>query len=222
MTTSAERLPRRPALAAKVAVEWGLALIASLCLVPLGLLLALLVKLTSRGPVLYIAPRVGRGGRCFRMLKFRSMYVGAPAIVTEDNMVVVEENDPRLTPVGKVLRMGFDELPQLINVLKGEMALIGPRPDVDWMLPEYTDDTRPRLDMRPGITGLAQVLRGRDLTGPENYQLDVWYVRNWSPWVDLKIALYTLPYVAGAKNIGRAWLRAILRPGGEPRPGEGA
>jgi lipopolysaccharide/colanic/teichoic acid biosynthesis glycosyltransferase len=200
----------RPLFAAKVALEWLVALVGLLVLSPLFLLLALLVKLTSRGPVLYVATRVGRGGRCFPMMKLRSMYVGVAAIVTDDNKVIVEENDPRITPIGKVLRMGFDELPQLINVLRGEMAIIGPRPDVDWMLPQYTDEVRTRLAVRPGITGVAQVLRGRDLTNDQNYQLDVWYVRNWSPWVDLRIALYTLPYSFGARDIGRRWLASVL------------
>ena len=197
-------------LAAKAAFEWLVALVGLLVLSPLFLLLALLVKLTSRGPVLYIATRVGLGGRCFPMMKLRSMHVGVAAVVTEDNKVIVEADDPRVTPVGKYLRMGFDELPQLINVVRGEMAIIGPRPDADWMLPEYTDEIRPRLEVRPGITGLAQVLRGRDLTTMQNYQLDVWYVRNWSPWVDARILLYTLPYSFGARDIGRRWLGEIL------------
>jgi len=199
-----------PLFGLKVALEWLAALLLLLLLSPPLLLLALLVKFTSRGPVFYIAKRLGRGGKCFPMVKFRSMHVGVPAIVTEDNMVIVEENDPRLTPVGEFLRIGFDELPQLINVLKGEMSLIGPRPDVDWVLPDYTDEIRRRLEVRPGITGLAQVLCGRRLSSEQNYWLDCYYVANWSPWLDLRIALYTVPYVLGVKRLARQWLRGIL------------
>jgi len=199
-----------PLFGLKVAVEWFAALLLLLLLSPLLLLIALLVKLTSRGPVFYIAKRLGRGGQYFPMIKFRSMYVGVPAIVTEDNMVIVEENDPRLTPVGELLRIGFDELPQLINVLKGEMALVGPRPDVDWVLPEYTDEIRRRLEVRPGITGLAQVLCGRQLSSDYNYRLDCYYVANWSPWLDLKIVLYTVPYVLGVRRLARQWLQEVL------------
>ena len=201
---------RRLMLPVKSIVEWLTALLLVLLLSPLLVLIALSIKLTSRGPVFYIDERVGTGGRPFRMIKFRSMYVDAPAIVTDDDKVIVEENDPRVTPVGGIIRMGFDELPQLFNVLRGEMAIIGPRPDATWMLPKYTDDIRPRLEMRPGITGLAQVLRGRDLSTEENYRLDVYYVRNWSPWLDLRIACYTIPYVCGSRDIGRRWLREIF------------
>ena len=204
---------RRMLLTAKLVVEGLGALIAVVLLAPLLLLIALLIKVTSPGPIFYIDERVGRLGRPFRMVKFRSMYVGAPPVITDDNKVIVEEDDPRVTPVGRILRMGFDELPQLFNVLKGEMAVIGPRPDATWMLPEYTDEIRPRLQMRPGITGLAQVLRGRDLSTGDNYRLDVYYVGSWSPWMDLRIALYTPLYIAGAKNVGLGWLKHVLPDG---------
>ncbi len=201
---------RTPLLTAKLVLEWLAAFLGLVALAPLLLVIALLVKLTSPGPVLYIDRRVGLFGKPFGMMKFRSMHVGAPEIVTDDNKVIVEDDDPRVTSIGRTLRIGLDELPQLINVLRGEMALIGPRPDATWMLPKYTDEIRPRLAMRPGITGLAQVLRGRDLATDDNYRLDVHYIRNWSPWLDLKIALYTIPYVAGAKDVGRRWLEALL------------
>jgi len=201
---------RTLALAAKTVSEWLLALLLLVLLLPLFAVIALGIKLTSRGPAFYIDERVGRFGKAFRMVKFRSMHVDSPAIVTSERKVIVEENDPRVTPVGRVLRVGFDELPQLLNVLKGEMALIGPRPDTTWMLAEYTDDIRPRLQVRPGITGLAQVLGGRDLSPEDNYRLDVSYVGNWSPWLDLRIALYTIPYVLGAKNVGQRWRRTLL------------
>jgi undecaprenyl phosphate N,N'-diacetylbacillosamine 1-phosphate transferase len=197
-------------LSLKMIAEWLFAFLALWLLLPLLLFIALVIKLTSRGPVLYVAERLGRAGKPFRMLKFRSMHVDSPEVITADRRVIVADDDPRLTSVGKLLRSGLDELPQLLNVLKGEMALVGPRPDTTWMLPEYTEDIRPRLEMRPGITGLAQVLRGRDLSPEENYRLDMHYVRHWSPWMDVRIALYTVPYMLGAKSIGRAWLEQLL------------
>ena len=210
MSTAADRPGRALSLRVKMAAEWCLALLALVCLLPLLLLIAALIKLTSPGPVLYLADRLGRHGQPFRMMKFRSMAVGASEHVTEDDRVTVDADDPRLTPLGGVLRLGFDELPQLLNVLKGEMALVGPRPDTVWMLPKYTDEVRPRLHVRPGLTGLAQILRGRDLSPLHNYRLDCYYVAKWSPWLDLKIVLYTLPYVAGARNTGRRWLQQLL------------
>jgi undecaprenyl phosphate N,N'-diacetylbacillosamine 1-phosphate transferase len=210
VSIAADRPGQALGLWVKTAVEWCVALLALVCLLPLLLLIAALIKLTSPGPVLYLADRLGRHGHSFRMMKFRSMVVGAPEHVTEDDRVTVDAADPRLTPLGGFLRLGFDELPQLLNVLKGEMALVGPRPDTVWMLPKYSDEIRPRLDVRPGLTGLAQILRGRDLSPLNNYRLDCHYVANWSPWVDLKIVLYTLPYIAGVRNIGRGWLRRLV------------
>ncbi|MCL4369189.1 MAG: sugar transferase, partial [Actinobacteria bacterium] len=145
-----------------------LAAILILLISPILLITALLVKCTSRGPVLYVADRLGRDGRVFRMYKFRSMKVNAPETVAADGKVVVSKRDPRFTSIAPILRMGFDELPQLFNVLKGEMLFIGPRPDVTRMIDVYTPEQTPRLLAVPGLTGLTQVLDGRHLTNEHN------------------------------------------------------
>ena len=145
-------------------------------------------------PVLFVQRRVGRNGRPFPMLKFRSMISNAMAehqAVTEDPFGVVRD-DPRITATGRFLRRtGLDELPQLCNVLVGQMSLVGPRPDVLEQVANYTPADRRRLAVRPGITGWAQV-RGRDEIGwPERIALDVWYIEHWSLRLDAKILLLT-------------------------------
>ena len=145
-------------------------------------------------PILFVQLRAGRGGRPFRMLKFRSMIrtaIADHAGVTEDPFGVVRD-DPRITATGRFLRRtGLDELPQLFNVLVGQMSLVGPRPDVLEQVANYTPEDRRRLAVRPGITGWAQV-RGRDEIGwPERIALDVWYIEHWSLLLDAKILLLT-------------------------------
>lgn len=194
----------------KYAVEWAVALVAFVMVLPLLGVLALLVKMTSRGPVFYVSDRLGQNGRVFRLYKFRSMRVDSPQILGEDGKVLTLANDPRVTPIGKFLRLGFDELPQLFNVLKGEMCLIGPRPDVPWELHRYTPRQRQRLTVLPGITGLTQVVGGRELNNAQNYELDVRYVEASTWWTDVKIVLLTLPYSFGATRIGRRWFRPFL------------
>jgi lipopolysaccharide/colanic/teichoic acid biosynthesis glycosyltransferase len=194
----------------KYAVEWLAALLGVIAISPLLAVLALLVKCTSRGPVLYVSERLGRDGRVFRLYKFRTMAVGVAPVLAVDGKVVTVKNDPRLTSVGKYLRLGFDELPQLLNVLKGDMCLIGPRPDVPWELDRYTPRQRSRLAVLPGITGLTQVMGGRELNNAQNYELDVRYIERSSFWLDLGVLLLTLPYSFGAKCAGRRWLPVYL------------
>jgi undecaprenyl phosphate N,N'-diacetylbacillosamine 1-phosphate transferase len=194
---------KQRAWAVKYAAEWLLALVAFLLTLPLLALLACLVKATSPGPVLYVSDRLGRNGKVFRLFKFRSMRVNVPQITANDGKVVTLENDPRLTAVGRFLRLGFDELPQLLNVLKGDMCIVGPRPDVPWELERYSQRERLRLAVLPGITGLTQVLDGRELSNAQNYELDVRYVRSSSWGMDLAILAITLPYSLGLKRTGR-------------------
>ena len=171
---------------------------------PLMLAVAAAIKLTSKGPVLYRSQRVGRGGRYFTFLKFRSMYVG-----TEDRrgLEVANEkeghlfkirNDPRVTPVGRwIRRFSIDELPQLINVLRGEMSLVGPRPlpacdlDPDGQSREFAIWSEQRSLVLPGITGLWQVSGRSELTFERMVELDLRYVHEWSFWLDCKILLKT-------------------------------
>lgn len=195
----------------KYALERALGAAGLAVLSPLLLGVSALIKLTSRGPVLYVSERLGRHGAIFNLYKFRSMRVNAPQVLADDGKVVTLDNDPRLTPIGRVLRLGFDELPQLINVARGEMCLIGPRPDIPWELPRYSDRERLRLRVLPGITGLTQIVDGRSMNNAQNYELDVRYVEQATVWMDLGILLLTLPYSLGARTIGQRLFARHLR-----------
>lgn len=156
---------------------------------PLLVAAALAIKLSDRGPVLYKQERIGQGGQPFTILKLRTMTVGA-----ENNGLglLIAENDSRITAPGRVLRASsIDELPQLLNVLRGEMALVGPRPTVASQVEQYTAEQRRRLDVKPGLTGWAQVNGRNRLSWPQRIALDVWYVENKSLWLDLVIMART-------------------------------
>ena len=171
--------------AADVAVAGTALLVAS----PLLGLAALAVKLRDRGPALYRQTRVGKDGADFELLKLRTMVVGAE---TQGAGLAVNEGDPRITGVGRVLRrLSLDELPQLWNVVRGDMSVIGPRPTLRYQVERYTPHQRRRLDVRPGITGWAQVHGRAALPWEERIELDVWYVEHRTPWLDLKILAKT-------------------------------
>ncbi len=156
---------------------------------PLLGLAALAAKLESRGPVLYKQTRVGKDGTDFELLKLRTMVVGAE---TMGAGYAVNEGDSRITRAGRILRrLSLDELPQLWNVVRGEMSVIGPRPTLRYQVERYTPHQRRRLDVKPGITGWAQVHGRAALPWEERIQLDVWYVEHRSPWLDLKILART-------------------------------
>src|SRR5207237_5222962 len=156
---------------------------------PLLALAALAVKLEDGGPVLYRQTRVGKEGRDFDLLKLRTMVVGAEQLGAG---YAVNRGDPRITRTGRVLRrLSLDELPQLWNVVRGDMSLIGPRPTLRYQVDEYTPRQRRRLDVKPGLTGWAQVNGRTRLPWDERIELDVLYVEHRSPWVDLKILLRT-------------------------------
>jgi len=171
--------------AADVAVAGAALLVAS----PLLGLAALAVKLRDRGPALYRQTRVGKDGADFELLKLRTMVVGAE---TQGAGLAVNRGDPRITGVGRVLRrLSLDELPQLWNVVRGDMTVIGPRPTLRYQVERYTPHQRRRLDVRPGITGWAQVHGRAALPWEERIELDVWYVEHRTPWLDLKILAKT-------------------------------
>jgi lipopolysaccharide/colanic/teichoic acid biosynthesis glycosyltransferase len=150
---------------------------------------ALAIKLADGGPVLYRQRRVGKDGREFELFKLRTMVVGAEQ---QGAGWAVNRGDPRITRVGRLLRrLSLDEVPQLWNVVRGEMSLIGPRPTLAYQVAEYTPRQRKRLDVKPGITGWAQIHGRASLPWEERIELDVWYVENRSPAVDLKILLRT-------------------------------
>jgi exopolysaccharide biosynthesis polyprenyl glycosylphosphotransferase len=175
----------------------GLALV---CGLPLLLLIALAVKLSSRGPVFYRQERIGLDGEPFEMIKFRSMVVGADAMLEEvahlneaDSGVLFKiRKDPRVTPLGRFLRKySLDELPQFINVFVGQMSVVGPRPPLENEVASYDDHTMRRLLVKPGITGLWQVSGRSDLSWEDSVRLDMFYVENWSIMADIVIALKT-------------------------------
>jgi lipopolysaccharide/colanic/teichoic acid biosynthesis glycosyltransferase len=152
-------------------------------------LAALAVKLEDGGPVLYRQTRVGRDGRDFQLLKLRTMVVDAERIGAG---YAVNEGDPRITRAGRVLRrLSLDEVPQLWNVVRGEMSVIGPRPTLRYQVEQYDERQRHRLDVKPGITGWAQIHGRARLSWAERIDLDLWYVEHRSPLVDLKILLRT-------------------------------
>jgi lipopolysaccharide/colanic/teichoic acid biosynthesis glycosyltransferase len=172
-------------------------LVASLALAiaaPLLALAAILIKLESRGPVFYRQRRVGRAGTPFELWKLRTMVPGAESMGAG---IYVVEGDPRITRTGRLLRrFSLDELPNLINVLRGEMAIVGPRPTVQEQVDRYTDRQRRRLEVKPGITGWAQVNGRTSLPWPERIELDVWYVEHRSLRLDLRILARTIRMLA--------------------------
>jgi lipopolysaccharide/colanic/teichoic acid biosynthesis glycosyltransferase len=149
----------------------------------------LAIKLGDGGPILYRQKRVGQDGREFELLKLRTMEVGAEHRGAGH---AVNEGDPRITGVGRLLRrLSLDEVPQLWNVVRGDMSLIGPRPTLAYQVERYTPRQRRRLEVKPGITGWAQIHGRARLPWDERIELDVWYVENRSPLVDLKILART-------------------------------
>jgi lipopolysaccharide/colanic/teichoic acid biosynthesis glycosyltransferase len=171
--------------AADVAVAGTALVVAS----PVLGLAALAVKLRDRGPALYRQTRVGRDGADFELLKLRTMVVGAE---TQGAGLAVNEGDPRITGVGRILRrLSLDELPQLWNVVRGDMSVIGPRPTLRYQVERYTPRQRRRLEVKPGITGWAQVHGRAALPWEERIELDVWYVEHRTPRLDLKILAKT-------------------------------
>lgn len=152
--------------------------------------IAIAIKLDSKGPVFFRQERVGKDGRVFKPWKFRTMVEGA---VEKGLGRHVARDDPWVTRVGRFLRKwGLDELPQLINVLKGEMSLVGPRPTLAFQVEQYNDFQRKRLSVKPGITGWALVHGRNRLPWKQRIELDIWYIDNWSLWVDIKILVKTL------------------------------
>lgn len=159
-------------------------------LLPVWIVVSILIKLTSDGPVFFMQNRPGFNGKIFKVYKFRTMNQGS------ENMIKGQEvmnDDNRITTLGKFLRRSkIDEIPQVINVLKGEMSLVGPRPERVSSLKDYNDEISIRLKMQPGMTGLAQVSGNIHLNLQERYKHDVYYVRNFSLWLDFKILLRTI------------------------------
>jgi len=194
-------------------IKRGFDAVASLLLLlmvsPLLLLLALLIELEDGGPVFFVQTRVGKWGRHFNMFKFRSMYGDAEQRLEEllahnqhrEGVTFKMKNDPRITRVGKALRrLSLDELPQLINVLKGDMSLVGPRPPVPREVAVYSPAERRRLMITPGITCLWQIGGRAEIDFSGQVQLDIQYIESQSFWGDVKILLKTIPVVLSGKG----------------------
>jgi exopolysaccharide biosynthesis polyprenyl glycosylphosphotransferase len=175
---------------------------------PVLLAVALCVRITSRGPVLFRQVRVGRDGGEFRIFKFRSMYVDAEARLAElrhlnehDGVLFKIRDDPRVTPVGRWLRrFSLDELPQLLNVLAGQMSLVGPRPPLPREVAQFGQDAQRRLLVRPGLTGLWQISGRSDLSWEEAVRLDLRYVENWCLALDAQILCKTVGAVLNSRG----------------------
>lgn len=159
---------------------------------PLLLAVSILIKIDSRGPVIFRQTRIGRNGKVFEIYKFRSMCVGAEKT---GSGVYSGKGDARVTRIGKILRAtSIDELPQLLNILKGEMSFVGPRPPLTyhpWKYEEYTDFQKRMFEVRPGITGWAQVNGRKDVEWHKRIELNVWYVDHMSLLLDIKIMFMT-------------------------------
>ena len=188
------------------------ALLGLIVLAPLFVVVSLLIKVLSPGAVFFSQERVGYGGRPFRIWKFRTMKADADTSVHQKHIRELLQNatpmgklnnDQRITPLGRVLRVsGIDELPQLINVLRGEMSLVGPRPDVIYAVKDYHAWHYARFNSVPGLTGLWQVSGKNKVSYPEMMRLDLTYDRYRSFWLDLKIILLTLPTLIGQLKDG--------------------
>ena len=177
---------------AKRILDIGLALTLLIVSTPLALAVALAIRLDSRGPVLFRHTRVGKDGRAFTMFKFRTMHEETDPFQRAPR----DQGDPRITPVGRWLRRtSLDELPQLLNVLNGSMSLVGPRPEMPFIVARYQRWQAQRLRVRPGITGLWQIMGRKDLPLEDNLEYDFYYIRNQSIMLDVTILLRTIPTV---------------------------
>lgn len=194
---------------AKKILDFDVAMFLIVLLFIPGIIMAILIKIDSSGPVFCVQKRVGLKGRLFNFYKFRSMFKDAETLKYEllekneskDNVMFKIKDDPRITKVGKFLRKySLDELPQLFNVLKGDMSLVGPRPPLPCEVEKYSFSDMDRLSIKPGITGLSQIRGRSDLSFSRWVKWDLWYINNWSLWLDIKVLLLTVPTVLKSKG----------------------
>ena len=181
------------------AFDIAIAVIALVVLSPVLLIAAIAIKLGGKGPVIYRQRRVGLGGKGFEMLKLRTMVPGSDPVGVG---TVVTRDDPRVTRAGRALRRtSLDEIPNLVNVLRGEMAIVGPRPTIPAQVKDYTPRQNRRHEVRPGITGWAQVRGRAGIPWEERIELDVWYVDHRSLGLDLRILFRTASLVLSGKGL---------------------
>ena len=189
----------RPGYLAKRALDYALAAAGLAAAAPVLLALAAAIRLESPGGVLFVQERLGRDGRPFRLLKFRTMKP-APIEYNADGSTRVGDADARVTRIGRYLRSGLDELPQLVNILRGEMSLVGPRPDLVHQRVLYASGEERKLEVLPGITGLSAVIGRTDVPWKDRIRIDVWYIDHWNLQLDLQIVIETLAMALG-RNI---------------------
>ena len=195
---------RRFQLFVKRFLDILISLVALILLSPVLFIISVLIKLTSKGPVFFLQERIGYQGRTFKIIKFRTMIVNAEHI--GEGIRVSSEKDSRITRVGRFLRAcSLDELPQLFNVVAGSMSICGPRPPVTYVpyqgYENYPDEAKKRFEMRPGITGLAQVKVRNSATWDERISIDIQYVEKFSLWLDFKVILLTVKRVLKPDSI---------------------
>ncbi len=190
---------------AKRFIDLSLAILLGIALLPFYFLIGLAIKVSSpAGSVLFTQLRIGKDRKPFYLYKFRTMIPGDHTLSTPQNPdgSLIINDDERITSIGRLLRrFSLDELPQLINVLKGEMSLIGPRPELPFQVEGYDAETAKRLKVKPGITGWAQVHGRNQLDFLKRHQLDIEYVTNYSLWLDLKILFMTLLVIFTGKGL---------------------
>lgn len=163
-----------------------------------------IIKFEDRGSIFYLSKRVGKNKEIFNMYKFRTMKENSPNLVNPDGSTYNSENDDRQTKIGKILRKSsLDELPQLLNVLKGEMSIIGPRPSLDSQLESYTTEEEDKMLVRPGITGYTQAYHRNQLLSHDERMLDGWYAKNVSFLLDLKIVVKTISILLTHQSVYR-------------------
>lgn len=186
-------------------LDFVISLVAFIILLPIMLVIGIIIKIDSKGPVFFLQERLGKNGKVFKIIKFRTMIVNAENI--GDGLKVKSESDNRITKVGDLLRKtSLDELPQLINVIKGEMALIGPRPPVTYhphKYEDYPENQKQRFTVRPGITGLAQVRVRNSATWDERINIDLEYIQKITFFTDIKIIIETITKVFKREDIYR-------------------
>jgi sugar transferase EpsL len=185
----------------KRAGDFATALIGLVVLSPLLATVTILLFLTSGPPVFFLQKRAGLHGREFEIIKFRSMTRDAEQRIQGR---YIAPNDPYVTPIGRFMRKtSLDELPELVNVLKGEMSLVGPRPQLSAEVAKYDAFQRRRLEGRPGITGWAQVNGRASISWTERFKLDAWYIDHWTLWLDIRILFMTIYQVVRQRDLER-------------------
>ncbi len=199
---------KREQLWAKRLLDVSLASIALFLVLPILALVAIAIRLDSEGPIFFRQKRVGMNGKLFTIYKFRSMVVNAEALQAQVNQTDAKgriihkcKDDPRVTRVGRIIRkLSLDELPQLFNVLKGDMSLVGPRPELPWLVQEYASWQRRRFMVPQGITGWWQIQERSDAPLHLNTHQDIYYIEHYSLWLDVKIILLTIPALLKQKG----------------------